>query len=69
MADRSRAGFEMNFAFGKGRKPKLDRQTDAPLRMLVLGDFGGHANRGQVRSSAELRPQRVDVDSLPSLFG
>ena len=34
MADRSRAGFEMNFAFGKGPKPKLDRREDAPLRML-----------------------------------
>ena len=69
MADRSRAGIEMNFTVGKGRKPKLDRNPDAPLRMLVLGDFGGHASRGQVRPSAELRPQRVDLDSLPALFG
>ena len=68
MADRSRAGFEMNFAFGKGPKPKLDQREDAPLRMLVLGDFGGHASRGQVRQVAELRPQRVDLDKFPSLF-
>ena len=38
MADRSRAGIEMNFAFGKGRKPKTDRNPDAPMRLLVLGD-------------------------------
>ena len=69
MADTSRAGIEMNFTFGKGRKPKLDRNPDAPLRMLVLGDFGGHASHGQVRSGAELRPLRVDLDSLPALFG
>jgi len=39
------------------------------MRLLVLGDFGGHASRGQVRPGAELRPQRVDLDSLPALFG
>src|SRR5450631_2163550 len=69
MADRSRAGIEMNFSFGKGRKPKTDRNPDAPMRLLVLGDFGGHASRGQVRPGAELYPQRVDLDSLPALFG
>jgi type VI secretion system protein ImpC len=69
MADRSRAGIEMNFSFGKGRKPKTDRNPDAPMRLLVLGDFGGHGSRGQVRRGAELRPQRVDLDSLPALFG
>jgi type VI secretion system protein ImpC len=69
MADRSRAGIEMNFTFGKGRNPKMDRNADAPMRMLVLGDFGGHGSRKQVRPGAELRPLRVDLDSLPSLFG
>jgi type VI secretion system protein ImpC len=72
MADRSRGGIEMNFTFGKGRKPKsemTDRNPDAPMRMLILGDFGGHGSRGQVRPGAELRPQRVDLDSLPALFG
>jgi type VI secretion system protein ImpC len=69
MADRSRAGIEMNFSFGKGRKPKSDRNPNAPMRLLVLGDFGGHASRGQVRPGAELHPQRVDLDSLPALFG
>ena len=68
MADRSRAGIEMNFAFGKGPKPKLDQRPDAPMRLLVLGDFGGHGSRTEVRPGAALRPQRVDLDSLPSLF-
>jgi len=69
MADRSRAGIEMNFTFGKGRKPKSDRNPEAPFRMLVLGDFGGHASRGQVRPGAELRPQQVDLDKFSALFG
>jgi type VI secretion system protein ImpC len=69
MADRSRAGIEMNFAFGKGRKPKTDRNPDAPMRMLVLGDFGGHATRAEVRAGTELRPQRVDLDSFVALLG
>jgi type VI secretion system protein ImpC len=69
MADRSRAGIEMNFAFGKGRKPKTEQNPDAPLRMLVLGDFGGHATRAEVRPGAELRPQRVDLDSFAALLG
>jgi type VI secretion system protein ImpC len=68
MADRSRAGIELNFSFGKGRKPKQDRNPSSPFRMLVLGDFGGHASRGHVRSGAELRPQRVDLDGFPSLL-
>jgi type VI secretion system protein ImpC len=69
MADRSRAGIEMNFAFGKTKRPKPEPSEDAPFRMLVLGDFGAHRSRGQVRPGAELRPLRVDVDSFPSLFG
>jgi type VI secretion system protein ImpC len=69
MADRSRAGIEMNFTLGKGRKPKLDPRPDAPMRLLVLGDFGGHRSRAEVRPGSELRPLRVDLDSLPSLFG
>ncbi|MGD0835071.1 MAG: type VI secretion system contractile sheath large subunit [Polyangia bacterium] len=68
MADRSRAGIEMNFAFGKGPKSKLGRRPNAPMRLLVLGDFGGHGSRAQVRPGAELRPLRVDLDSFPSLF-
>jgi type VI secretion system protein ImpC len=69
MADRSRAGIEMNFTFGKGRKPKTDQNPDAPMRLLVLGDFGGHKSRAEVRPGAELRPQRVDLDSFAALLG
>ncbi len=68
MADRSRAGIEMNFAFGKGKRPTPPADAETPFRMLVIGDFGGHASRGEVRGLAGLRPQRVDVDSFPGLF-
>jgi type VI secretion system protein ImpC len=69
MADRSRAGIEMNFTFGKGRKPKTEGNPDAPMRMLVLGDFGGHASRAEVRPGTALRPLRVDLDSFAALLG
>lgn len=68
MADRSRAGIEMNFAFGKGKRPSPPPAEDTPFRMLVIGDFGGHSSRAEVRSLAGLRPQRVDVDSFAGLF-
>ena len=68
MADRSRAGIEMNFSFGKGAKPKPSPQPDTPFRMLVIGDFGGHASRGEVRPGSRLFPLRVDLDAFPTLF-
>lgn len=68
MADRSRAGIEMNFAFGKGKRPAPPPAADTPFRMLVIGDFGGHASRGELRSLGGLRPQRVDLDTFPGLF-
>ena len=67
MADRSRAGIEMDFTFGKRQQPKT-ANPEAPMRVLVLGDFGGHATRDEVRRIADLRPQKVDIDSLPSLL-
>jgi type VI secretion system protein ImpC len=69
MADRSRAGIEMNFAFGKGKKPSLPPSSETPFRMLVVGDFGGHASRGEVRPLVDARPLRVDVDSFRAVFG
>ena len=66
MADRSRAGIEMDFTFGKRQPPKTVN-PEAPMRLLVLGDFGGHATRDEIRPVANLRPQKVDIDSLPSL--
>jgi type VI secretion system protein ImpC len=67
MADQSRAGIEMDFTFGKRQQPKIVN-AGAPMRLLVLGDFGGHASRDEVRRVADLRPQKVDIDSLPSLL-
>jgi type VI secretion system protein ImpC len=68
MADRSRAGIEMNFAFGKGKKPSLPPRTETPFRMLVMGDFGGHGSRGEIRSLDSLRPLQVDLDGLARVF-
>jgi type VI secretion system protein ImpC len=68
MADRSRAGIDMNFTFGKGKKTSLPDSSEAPFRMLVFGDFGGHASRGENRGLANLRPLRVDLDSFNSVF-
>jgi len=65
---RSRAGIEMNFAFGKARDVRPEPNPDAPFRMLVLGDFGGHRSRTEVRASAGFRPERVDMDSFPALI-
>jgi type VI secretion system protein ImpC len=66
MADRSRAGIEAEFTFGKGKRPAVD--TGPAFRMLVVGDFGGHQARGEVRSLRDLRPHRVDLDSFASLL-
>jgi predicted component of type VI protein secretion system len=36
--------------------------------MLVIGDFGGRASRGEIRALGGLRPQRVDLDTFAGLF-
>lgn len=66
MAEKSRAGIDLDFAFGK-RPRHAAANSDSPMRILLLGDFGGHASRDEVRRVADLRPRRVDVDSMPAL--
>jgi type VI secretion system protein ImpC len=66
MAESSRAGIGVDFTFGKGKKPASKSGTK--FSMLVLGDFGGHATRGEERPGSELRQQRVDLDSFPALM-
>ncbi len=68
MASSARGGMEMNFTFGKPQKGPPSPAADQPLRMLVLGDLGGHASRGEIRPLAGLRPLRVDMDSLGSVL-
>lgn len=58
----------MNFAFGKPQKAPPSPSAERPLRLLVLGDLGGHASRNEVRPLNGLRPSRVDMDSLPALL-
>ncbi len=67
MADRSRAGIHAEFTLGKG-KPASSASRGVPFRILVVGDFGGHQSRGEVRSLAQARPHRVDLDSLGAVL-
>jgi type VI secretion system protein ImpC len=68
MADQSRAGIKAEFTFGKGKRPARPASGGTAFRMLVLADFGGHAARGEVRPGGGLAPQRVDLDTLPSVL-
>jgi type VI secretion system protein ImpC len=47
----------------------LPPSSETPFRMLVIGDFGGHASRSEIRSLAGLRPLKVDLDSFGTVFG
>jgi len=67
MGGEKRAGIEMDFRFGKSNKQGPSPDGEVPLRMLVIGDFGGHSSQGEVRSGALLRPRRVNIESLPSV--
>lgn len=68
MADQSRAGIKAEFTFGKGRKTAPPPSDTPAFRMLVLADLGGHAARGEVRPGSALRPQRIDLDTFPSVL-
>ena len=68
MADRSRAGIKAEFVLGKGRKPGAAPKPGTVFSVLVMADFGGHQARGEVRPGSELRLQRVDLDTFPSVL-
>jgi type VI secretion system protein ImpC len=68
MADERRAGIDMDFVFGKLNQQRSRPDAGLPLRMLIVGDFGGHASRGEVRTGALARPRRANIESLPSLY-
>jgi type VI secretion system protein ImpC len=65
MADR--AGIAGEFTFGKGGGAV--ERSETPFRMLVMGDFGGHQARGELRGLRDLRPRRVDLDSFATVMG
>ena len=67
MADQKRAGIEMDFVFGKSNRQRPRPDAEVPMRMLIIGDFAGHASQGEVRTGALARPRRVNIDNLPSL--
>ena len=61
------ARLESDFHLGTRTAPRA-RPTDddaPPMRLLVLGDFGGHAQRSPL---AARRPLRVDIDNFDALM-
>lgn len=64
----------MNYSmsFGKLSKPAPARQgVGATFGLVVLGDFSGRANRGELETGAGLasrKPRRVDVDNLDDVL-
>ena len=52
MADQKRAGIEMDFVFGKSNRQRPRPDAEVPMRMLIIGDFAGHASQGEVRTGA-----------------
>lgn len=57
----------LDFTFGTGDAPRR-RDPDAPLRLLVIGDFSGRGARGECTDLADRTLHRVDLDRLDGLF-
>lgn len=63
---------EMKFGSLSGDKASRKAVETGRFRIAVLGDFSGRANRGEVKTGAELasrKPHRVDVDNLDEVLG
>lgn len=64
----------MNYSmsFGKLSKPALAKQgVGATFGLVVLGDFSGRANRGELETGAALatrKPRRIDVDNVDDVL-
>lgn len=63
----------MNFSFdifrntvSGGRAPRPE--PEAPFRILVMGDFSGRENRGQVEALDTRTATKVDIDNLETLM-
>jgi type VI secretion system ImpC/EvpB family protein len=64
------ANIEMDLIIGRNqaqrrRGPDEDGDGSAPLRLMVLGNFGG---RAVPRPVAGVQPQRVDIDNLDAVL-
>jgi len=67
MAEQKSAGIEMAFVLGKSNTQGPKADVGAPLRILVIADFGGHASRGEVRTGDLAGPRRVNIDNFPAV--
>lgn len=57
----------MNFDFGFGPKGATPREPDAPMRLLLIGDFSGRP--ADARPALATRPTlRVDLDTLDNVM-
>jgi len=66
------ASMDMDFRFRASRSPSAPRSGRGPLRILVMGDFGGRANRGLSEPGeglADRRIHRVDLDTFEDVVG
>jgi type VI secretion system protein ImpC len=65
MQERSMPGrLEFDIGFGRTGRP---RDSSEPMRLLVLGDFAGHAAADRT-PLATRRPQRVDIDNIDNVI-
>lgn len=44
-------------------------EDDAPFHILLLGDFSGRANRGEMVGFADRRPREIDRDNFDDVLG
>lgn len=63
----------MQFSFDHFRSTVSDTriprpEPEAPFRILVIGDFSGRANRGQLEPLHARKTPKVDIDNLESLM-
>jgi type VI secretion system protein ImpC len=63
---------QYSMSFGKiSASPKVRQGPSATFGVVVLGDFSGRANRGELEKGAALaarKPRRVDIDNLDSVL-
>lgn len=64
----SNSRLQFDLSFGQSR-PSARPRENAPFRLLVLGDFGGHTAPGARPAVATARPRVVEADQLDDLPG
>jgi len=62
---------EFDFRFAPQARPDIQADDDTSMRILIMGDFSGRANRGLPEGGSELSDRRVaavDVDNFERLL-